>query len=108
MPRVSFCIDRGVAKPRKDLAKWSEVKHFVAYFYDELYQPDYALPENLTAAAAAEILRAYLAVYRHADDKDAWFAKIKELCTPLGYTPNVKEYKKTRRPSRAMWGMYPL
>lgn len=89
-----FCIDRGVAKPRKDLAKWSEVKHFVAYFYDELYQPDYALPENLTAAAAAEILRAYLAVYRHADDKDAWFAKIKELCTPLGYTPNVKEYKK--------------
>ena len=27
-----FCIDRGVAKPRKDLAKWSEVKHFVAYF----------------------------------------------------------------------------
>lgn len=89
-----FCIDRGVAKPRKDLAKWSEVKHFVAYFYDELYQPDYALPENLTAAAAAEILRAYLAVYRHADDKDAWFARIKELCTPLGYTPNVKEYKK--------------
>lgn len=70
------------------------MKHFVAYFYDELYQPDYALPENLTAAAAAEILRAYLAVYRHADDKDAWFAKIKELCTPLGYTPNVKEYKK--------------
>lgn len=66
------------------------------------------MPENLTAAAAAEILRAYLAVYRHADDKDAWFAKIKELCTPLGYTPNVKEYKKTRRPSRAMWGMYPL
>ena len=89
-----FCIDRGIAKPRKDLAKWSEVKSFVAYFYDELYQPDYTLPENLTAAAAAEILRAYLAVYHHADDKDTWFARIKALCAPLGYTPNVKEYKK--------------
>lgn len=89
-----FCIDRGIAKPRKDLAKWSEVKSFVAYFYDELYQPDYTLPENLTAAAAAEILRAYLAVYDHADDKDTWFARIKALCAPLGYTPNVKEYKK--------------
>ncbi len=89
-----FCIDRGIAKPRKDLSKWSEVKSFVAYFYDELYQPDYTLPENLTAAAAAEILRAYLAVYDHADDKDTWFARIKALCAPLGYTPNVKEYKK--------------
>lgn len=83
------------------------MKSFVAYFYDELYQPDYTLPENLTAAAAAEILRAYLAVYDHADDKDTWFARIKALCAPLGYTPNVKEYKKTRRPSRAMWEMYP-
>ncbi len=89
-----FCLDRGIAKPRKDLAKWSEVKSFVAYFYDGLYQPDYTLPENLTAAAAAEILRAYLAVYDHADDKDTWFARIKALCAPLGYTPNVKEYKK--------------
>lgn len=92
-----FCIDRGIAKPRKDLAKWSEVKNFVAYFYDELYQPNYTLPENLTTAAAAEILRAYLAVYDHADDKDAWFARIKALCAPLGYTPNVKEYKKNPR-----------
>ena len=89
-----FCLDRGIAKPRKDLAKWSEVKSFVAYFYDGLYQPDYTLPENLTAAAAAEILRAYLADYDHADDKDTWFARIKALCAPLGYTPNVKEYKK--------------
>lgn len=89
-----FRIDRGIAKPRKDIAKWSDVRGFVSYFYDALYQPDYSLPENLTPAAAAEILRAYLAVYRDADDKDAWFARIKELCAPLGYTPNVKEYKK--------------
>lgn len=89
-----FRIDRGIAKPRKDIAKWSDVRGFISYFYDALYQPDYALPEHLTPAAAAEILRAYLAVYRDADDKDAWFARIKELCAPLGYTPNVKEFKK--------------
>lgn len=89
-----FSIDRGIAKPRKDLAKWADVKNFAEYFYEELYQPEYELPEGLTPAAAAEILRAYLAVYDHADDKDAWFARIKALCAPLGYTPNVKEYKK--------------
>lgn len=89
-----FRIDRGTAKPRKDIAKWSEVRDFVTYFYDAIYTPDYTLPDNLTPTAAAEILRAYLNVYDHTDGKDAWFARIKELCAPLGYTPNVKEYKK--------------
>lgn len=87
-------IDRGTAKPRKDIAVWSEVKDSVSYLYDELFTPDYTLPENISAADAVAILKAYTAVFDIADDKDAWFAKIKSLCEPLGYTPNVKEYKK--------------
>ena len=43
---------------------------------------------------AADILEAYLKVVDTDDDKDTWFAKIKALCEPLGFTPNVKEYKK--------------
>ncbi|MGN0635703.1 MAG: glutamate--tRNA ligase [Acutalibacteraceae bacterium] len=87
-------IDRGTAKPRKDIAVWSEVKDSVSYLYDELFTPDYTLPENISPADAAAILKAYAAVFDIADDKDTWFQKIKDLCEPLGYTPNVKEYKK--------------
>ena len=43
---------------------------------------------------AKEILEAYLKEYNPADDKQQWFDRIKALCEPLGYTPNVKEYKK--------------
>jgi len=91
--KAVFSIDRGGSKPRKDIAKWSEVRDYVSYFYDELYAPDFALPENVSRADADAILKAYLAVYDASDDKDAWFAKIKDMCEPLGYTPNVKEYK---------------
>ena len=87
-------IDRGGAKPRKDIAVWSQVQDSVSYLFDRLYTPEYALPDNLSPADAAEILRAWLRVYDAADDKDVWFQKIKDLCEPLGYTPNVKEYKK--------------
>ncbi len=88
-------IDRGTPKPRKDIAKWNEVKDYVAYFYDDLYENDYsALPDNITAEMAAEILTAYKEAYNPADSKDEWFTRIKALCEPLGYTPNVKEYKK--------------
>lgn len=87
-------IDRDTPKPRKDIACWSEVKNYISYFFDELFEKDYTLPENITADMAAEILKAYLEVYTHADSKDEWFSRMKDMCEPLGYTPNVKEYKK--------------
>ncbi len=87
-------IDRENPKPRKDIAKWSEVKDYVSYFFKPLYQPDYTLPENISKADAAAIAEKYLAEFNLADDKDQWFARIKDMCEPLGFTPNVKEYKK--------------
>ena len=86
-------IDRGNEKPRKDIAKWSDVKGYIEYFYDALYTSDYTLPENITPSDAAEILKAYLAVFSIDDDKDLWFTRLKDLCPALGYTPNVKEFK---------------
>ena len=87
-------IDRENPKPRKDIARWSEVKDYVSYFFKPLYQPDYTLPENVSAEDAKAIAEKYLAEFDLADDKDQWFARIKDMCEPLGFTPNVKEYKK--------------
>ncbi len=87
-------IDRENPKPRKDIAKWSEVRDYVSYFFKPLYQPDYTLPENISKADAAAIAEKYLVEFNLADDKDQWFARIKDMCEPLGFTPNVKEYKK--------------
>lgn len=88
-------LDRGGKKPRKDIAKWSEVKDYFSYFYDKYYNKDYSLPQNINEADAAAILKEYKRVYSENDDKDIWFQKIKELCEPLGFTPNVKEYKES-------------
>ncbi len=87
-------IDRESPKPRKDLAKWSEVKEYFAYMFENYYTPDFDLPENIQKEDAKAILKSYLEVYSDGDDKDVWFSKIKDLCEPLGFTPNVKEYKK--------------
>ena len=86
-------IDRENPKPRKDIACWEEVENYVSFFYNELYTPDYTLPENVKKEDAVEILTKYKEVYSADDSKEEWFNKIKELCTACGYTPNVKEYK---------------
>lgn len=87
-------IDRETPKPRKDIACWSEIKDYISYFFNEIYEKNYELPENITSDMAKEIAEAYLNEYNPEDDKQQWFDRIKALCKPLGYTPNVKEYKK--------------
>ncbi len=87
-------IDREGPKPRKDIAKWNEVKDFVSYFYNELYTANTKFDDKLAAEDVKAILKKYLEIYSPEDDKDTWFAKIKDMCEPLGFTPNVKEYKK--------------
>ena len=89
-----FDIDRGGKKPRKDIAKWDEVKDYVSYFFDELFTVSMAeLPDNITPDLAKDVLDAYTAAFDPADDKQQWFDRIKDLCAPLDCTPNVKEYK---------------
>lgn len=87
-------IGRGGKKPRKDIAVWSGAKDFLSFFYDELFTPEYTWPENVPAADVREILTRYQAVYDPADDANAWFARVKELSEALGYTADMKAYKK--------------
>ena len=87
-------IDRESPKPRKDIAKWSEVKEYFAYMFNSYFKPDFDLPENINKEDAKAILLKYIEIYDENDDKDLWFGKIKDMCEPLGFTPNVKEYKK--------------
>ncbi len=89
-----LAIDRDeAAKPRKDLAKWSEAKDYFSFFYEDLYQPDYTLPENIEAADAAAFLRKYVTVYDEADDRQAWFEKIKAIAPEMNFAAETKAYK---------------
>ena len=89
-----LAIDRDdAAKPRKDLAKWSEAKEYFAFFFEKLYSPDYTLPENINKADAAAFLERYITVYDENDDRQAWFDKIKSIAPELQFASETKAYK---------------
>jgi glutamyl-tRNA synthetase len=64
--------------------------------YDAEYEAAVSenIPENVQPEDAKQILSAYLETYNHSDDRETWFAKIRELGEKLGYAPKPKEYKK--------------
>lgn len=86
-------IDRENKKPRKDIAKWSDIPDYISYMYNETFVPCYDLTGNATPELAVKVLELYKDKVDLNDDKDAWFNKIKEICEPVGCTPNVKEFK---------------
>lgn len=86
-------IDRENKKPRKDIAKWSDIPDYISYMYDETFEECYDLTGNATSGLAVEVLERYRDIVDISDDKDAWFEKIKSICEPVGCTPNVKEFK---------------
>lgn len=86
-------IDRENKKPRKDIAKWSDIPDYISYMYDETYNECYDLTGNATPSLAVRVLEEYIKVVDLRDDKDAWFSRMKDICPLVDCTPNVKEYK---------------
>ena len=88
-----LAIDRDVAKPRKDIAKWSEAKEYFAFMWNEYYIPDFEIPENINLEDAKRFLNEYKTVYNPEDDRVEWFNRIKEIAPKIGFAAETKEYK---------------
>ena len=77
-------------KPRKDFAKWSEIKNNIIYMYERPKEFDF---DKISKDNAKKVIEEYLKVYDYNDDKQIWFDKIKDVAEKLGYAREVKEYK---------------
>lgn len=83
-------------KVRKDIAKWSELMQMFDYLYmpEEKFEQTvvYEIDEKYTKEQMKEAIDAYKKDLFL--DSDQWFAQMKVLGGPIGYCPDIKEYKK--------------
>ena len=90
-------IERGNQKPRKDIAKWSDLKYNIEYMYNEEFEKvknNYELQTINNKEDIRKILDLYAEEYFNIDDdKQTWFNKIKEVAGKMGYAKEVKEFK---------------
>ena len=90
--KAILAIGRGGKKPRKDFAVWSELRAYMAFFFDEYFAKEADYPE-FDASDISGILRDYAEIYDETDDQNAWFEKIKALSEKYGFCPDTKQYK---------------
>ncbi len=92
--KAIFAIERGNAKPRKDIGKWEDVEDYVSYFYRELWDRQFDFADNLSNEDMIEIIEEYKKVYDSNGSSDEWFPTVRDMAVNMGYAKAPKEYKK--------------
>ncbi|MCR9129878.1 MAG: glutamate--tRNA ligase [Alphaproteobacteria bacterium] len=96
--RSALDIERGGDTSRKDIETWADVSKEVSYFFDDHFalQADEAraMLSYLTADELAAMMGQYLEMYDPADDREAWFAKLRTLADQNGFALRPNDYKK--------------
>ncbi len=88
-------IGRRDKKPRKDFENARQIVEFINYFWNISFTIEDEYPEEVVKSGdTKEILEQYLHTYAHSDDSGAWFDKIRQISTNLGYAARPKDYKK--------------
>lgn len=96
--KALFNIDKEGPKPRKDYAKWNEVREKIFFFFDELFYLEgkeaIEMPKNIDMEEAKRVVNAYKDVVDLNVDQEGWFNGLKEFAATLGYTSDRKAFKK--------------
>lgn len=90
-----FSIDRGGDKPRKDIAKWIEVKDKLDYMFN---LHNYAkvkeyISNKINKNTIKTMLDNYAKTFNNYTTKQEWFDDLKQQAEKLGFAVNNKEYK---------------
>lgn len=97
LSKAIFNIDKEGLNPRKDFAKWCEVREKIFYFFDELFNREekeaIELPSKMNLEEAKKIVETYSKEYNFNSNKELWFEELKAIGRTLGYTANRKEFK---------------
>ncbi len=91
--KAFLAIGRGGKKPRKDLALWSDAKGYMDFMFDELFEPDYTMPERVSDTDAKGILLSFANVFHDNENPVDFFAETKRIAEDFGFASDTKAYK---------------
>ena len=91
-----FNIERGGEKARKDIAKWSDLRQYIGFFFDNIYENQTEKKADLTDIKIddiKEIADRVIREYEPTDNKEKWLDRMKKISISLGYAPDMKTFK---------------
>lgn len=87
-------VEKDGDRPRKDIAKYSDVKEEFSYAIDSLFEKENYSKNESEKVYDTDLILDYVNKYLELDTtNEEWFNKVKEFATNNGYAANPKDYK---------------
>ena len=87
-------IEKDGDRPRKDIAKYSDVKEEFSYAIDSLFEKENYSKNESEKVYDTDLILDYVNNYLELDTtNEEWFNKVKEFATNNGYASSPKDYK---------------
>lgn len=78
---------------RKDIWSWKQAKCTINFFFDELFKIENEIPE-VNDEDKIVFLNSFLKDYQLINNKVTWLNSIQEIAVNMGFSKNIKDYKK--------------
>ncbi|MBQ7351942.1 MAG: glutamate--tRNA ligase [Clostridia bacterium] len=90
-----FDIERGGEKPRKDIYKWSMVREYYNYMFEDFSKLNINFKEliNIDNELIYKILHTYIVLFEETLTKEEWFDRMKKMADKHGFCSDNKAYK---------------
>ena len=90
-----FNIEKDGPRPRKDIAKYSDVKEEFSYAIDSMFEKEHYSKYDGDKTYDIDLVLDYVNNYLDLEcDNETWFNDIKEFAVNNGFASSPKEYKK--------------
>ena len=89
-----FNIEKDGPRPRKDIAKYSDVKEEFSYAIDSIFKKENYSKYDGDKTYDVELIKEYVEQIDLSVTTEEWFNKTKEFAIEHGYAGSPKEYKK--------------
>ncbi len=87
-------IEKDGDRPRKDIAKYSDVKEEFSYAIDSMFKEEHYQKNESQKEYDTSLIKEYINDILDLEvDNDTWFSTIKEFASNHGYASSPKEYK---------------
>lgn len=87
-------IEKDGDRPRKDIAKYSDVKEEFSYALDDMFEEEDYSKYDGEKTYNLELIKEYVETLDLDQTNEEWFNKVKEFAISHGYAGSPKEYKK--------------
>lgn len=88
-------IEKDGTRPRKDIAKYSDVKEEFSYAIDSIFESENYSKFEGEKKYDVDLVRNYIDILDLDATNEEWFAAVKKFATTNGYAASPKDYKKT-------------